>query len=125
MQLFQDFIQRFGQEQANGEIAFTPIILSLIVSLMSIGTLFGALLGAYTADWLGRRKNLTFGVIVFIVGNVLQVTAMQSWVHLMIGRMVAGVGVGVLSVGVPLFMSETSPKVSAGICPLAKAEFPI
>jgi len=114
IQLFQDFIQRFGQEQPNGEIAFTPIILSLIVSLMSIGTLFGALLGAYSADWLGRRKNLTLGVFIFIIGNILQITAMNSWVHMMIGRMVAGVGVGILSVGVPLFMSETSPKEIRG-----------
>jgi SP family sugar:H+ symporter-like MFS transporter len=80
---------------------------------MSIGTLFGALLGAYSADWLGRRKNLTLGVFIFIIGNILQITAMNSWVHMMIGRMVAGVGVGILSVGVPLFMSETSPKVLA------------
>lgn len=84
MLLFRDFIDRFGQRQANGEIAFTPIISSLIVSLMSIGTLIGALSGAYTADWWGRRRSLSFGVCIFIIGNIIQITAQTSWVHMMV-----------------------------------------
>lgn len=84
MLLFRDFIDRFGQLQDNGEIAFTPIISSLIVSLMSIGALIGALSGAYTADWWGRRKSLSFGVLIFIIGNIIQITAMTSWVHMMV-----------------------------------------
>ena len=93
MQLFEDFIQRFGQGPPDNR-AFDPLILSLVVSLMSIGTLLGALSGAYTADWWGRRRSLAFGVAVFIVGNVIQITAMSSWVHMMMGRFVAGLGVG-------------------------------
>ena len=66
---------------------------------MSIGTLIGALSGAYTADWWGRRRSLAFGVFMFVIGNIIQITAMSSWVHLMMGRFVAGLGVGNLSVG--------------------------
>lgn len=66
---------------------------------MSIGSLFGALLGAYTSDWWGRRKNLSFGVIIFVLGNIVQITAMESWIHMMMGRFLAGIGVGILSVG--------------------------
>merc|ERR1712230_194768 len=65
MLLFEDFIQRFGQTQPDGTKAFDDIISSLIVSLMSIGTLIGALSGAYTADWWGRRRSLAFGVPMF------------------------------------------------------------
>jgi SP family sugar:H+ symporter-like MFS transporter len=72
---------------------------SILVSLMSIGSLIGALSGAYTSDWWGRRKSLTFGVLLFIIGNIIQITAMQSWIHMMMGRFVAGLGVGNLSVG--------------------------
>lgn len=46
IQLFKDFIQRFGQKQGNGDVEFTPIILSLVVSLLSIGCMVGALSGA-------------------------------------------------------------------------------
>jgi len=106
MLLFPDFINRFGQVQPNGEIDFDVTIKSLIVSMMSIGTLIGALAGAYTADWFGRRRSLSIGVAVFVIGNVIQITAMNSWVHLMMGRIVAGLGVGNLSIGVPMLVAK-------------------
>jgi SP family sugar:H+ symporter-like MFS transporter len=112
--LFPDFINRFGQTQPDGSIAFDATIKSLIVSLMSIGTMIGALAGAYTADWFGRRRNLAIGVFVFVIGNIIQITSMYSWVHLTIGRIVAGLGVGVLSIGVPMFQSECCPREIRG-----------
>jgi len=39
---------------------------------------------------------------------------MNSWVHLMMGRFVAGLGIGNLSVGVPMFQSECSPREIRG-----------
>lgn len=115
MLLFPDFKRRFGQYQdANGEWQLDTEISSLVVSMMSIGTLFGALLGAYTADWFGRRRSLSIGVAIFVVGNIIQITAMWSWVHLMVGRIVAGLGVGILSIGVPMFQSECCPREIRG-----------
>ncbi|KAF9730322.1 high-affinity glucose transporter ght2 [Paraphaeosphaeria minitans] len=112
--LFTDFKDRFGQTQPDGSKEFDTIISSLVVSLMSIGTLIGALSGAYTADWWGRRRSLSFGVGIFIIGNIIQITSMRSWVHLMMGRFVAGLGVGNLSVGVPMFQSECCPREIRG-----------
>lgn len=57
---------------------------------------------------------MSFGVAVFIIGNIIQITAMYSWVHMMMGRFVAGLGVGNLSVGVPMFQSESSPREIRG-----------
>ncbi|KAF4971568.1 hypothetical protein FSARC_1634 [Fusarium sarcochroum] len=113
MVLFEDFKDRFAQGP-EGNKAWVPIIQSILVSLMSIGSLLGALSGAYTADWWGRRKSMTFGVAIFIIGNIIQITAMESWVHMMMGRFVAGLGVGNLSVGVPMFQSECSPREIRG-----------
>ncbi|KAF5229982.1 hypothetical protein FANTH_14029 [Fusarium anthophilum] len=116
MLLFKDFIMRFatGYDPQKDEKVFEPIIQSTMVSLMSIGSLIGALSGAYTSDWWGRRKSMTFGVALFIIGNVIQITAMESWVHMMMGRFVAGLGVGNLSVGVPMFQSECAPREIRG-----------
>jgi SP family sugar:H+ symporter-like MFS transporter len=114
MLIFKDFVRRFGQQQADGTIAWDSTIQSLVVSTMSLGTLVGALFGSYTADWWGRRKSLSFGVGIFIIGNIIQITSMFSWVHLMVGRIVAGLGVGILSVGVPMFQSECCPREIRG-----------
>jgi SP family sugar:H+ symporter-like MFS transporter len=72
--LFNDFIDRFGQTNAQGEKEFESIVSSLLVSLMSIGTLFGALIGSWFLDRWGRRKTLTFAVFWFIIGNIIQIT---------------------------------------------------
>ncbi|GJN80187.1 hexose transporter hxt1 [Purpureocillium lilacinum] len=114
MLLFKDFIRRFAEPVGNGEYEWNSINKSLLVSLMSIGCLIGSLSGAYTAGWWGRRKSLSFGVAIFIIGNVIQITSMYSWVHMMMGRFVAGLGVGNLSVGVPMFQSESSPREIRG-----------
>jgi len=39
---------------------------------------------------------------------------MNHWVHMMMGRFVAGLGIGNLSVGVPMFQSECSPREIRG-----------
>ncbi|KAM5347855.1 hypothetical protein ACJ41O_007679 [Fusarium nematophilum] len=114
MLIFRDFINRFSQNPRDKDNEWVPIIQALLVSLMSIGCLIGSLSGAYTADWWGRRKSLTFGVFMFIIGNIIQITAMNSWVHMMMGRFAAGLGVGNLSVGVPMFQSECSPREIRG-----------
>merc|ERR1712144_22493 len=116
MLLFRDFNLRFGQLNPGeeGYPDLNPEIESILVSLMSIGSLLGALSGAYTADWWGRRRSLAFGVFMFVIGNIIQITAMSSWVHLMMGRFVAGLGVGNLSVGVPMFQSECCPREIRG-----------
>ncbi|RFU80489.1 low-affinity hexose transporter hxt3 [Trichoderma arundinaceum] len=105
--LFNNFVDRF---LSNGS-ATTK---SLLVSFMSIGCLFGSLLGAYTSDWLGRRKSIALGVIIFIAGDIIQVIAASSWVHVTMGRFVSGIGIGNLSVGVPMFQSECVPREIRG-----------
>lgn len=116
MLIFNDFRRRFatGELDENGIPEWVSITQSLMVSLMSLGTLIGALSGAYTADAWGRRRSLSFGVGIFIIGYTIQVTAMHSWVHVMMGRFVAGLGVGNLSVAVPMFQSECSPREIRG-----------
>ncbi|KAJ4153777.1 hypothetical protein LMH87_010250 [Akanthomyces muscarius] len=112
--LFEEFEQRFATTEPDGSYNWRPLLKSLLVSLMSIGCLIGALSGAYTADWWGRRRSLSFGVAVFIAGDVIQITAVSSWIHMMMGRFVAGLGIGSLSVGVPMFQSESSPREIRG-----------
>jgi MFS family permease len=101
MLVFKDFLRRFGNPDPSAATGYSipATRSSILVSLMSIGSLLGALSGAYTSDWWGRRKSLTFGVFLFIIGNVIQITSMESWIHMMMGRFVAGIGVGNLSVG--------------------------
>lgn len=82
---------------------------SEIVSILSAGTFFGALLSAPVADTLGRRMGMIFNTGVFTLGVILQTiaTAIPMFVA---GRFFAGLGVGLLSATIPLYQSETAPK---------------
>jgi MFS family permease len=69
---------------------------SLIVSILSAGTFFGALTAAPTADYTGRRIALMITLVVFCFGVVLQ-TISSSIPLFVAGRFFAGFGVGLIS----------------------------
>ena len=52
--------------------------------------------------------------IVFIIGVIIQMASETSWVQIAIGRLVAGAGVGALSIMVPMYTSETGPRQVRG-----------
>jgi sugar porter (SP) family MFS transporter len=86
---------------------------SLITSILSAGTFFGALFAGDLADWFGRRTTIIAGCIIFIIGVILQ-TASTGLGLLVAGRLVAGVGVGFVSAIIILYMSEIAPKKVRG-----------
>ena len=55
-----------------------------------------------------------YGVLVFVIGNAVQIAAQYSWVHMCCARILAGLGLGVVSVGVPMFQSESAPREIRG-----------
>jgi len=83
---------------------------SLIVSILSAGTFFGALSAAPLADMFGRRMGLMLSAgLVFNLGVILQ-TAATGQSLFIAGRFFAGLGVGLVSAQIPMYQSETSPK---------------
>ncbi|GAA5867215.1 hypothetical protein JCM8547_003121 [Rhodosporidiobolus lusitaniae] len=111
-----DFKRRFAScgTTALADCAFGNVRSGLIVGMLSIGTLFGALIGASIADKLGRKKAVVIDCIVIIIGTVIQVATVSAWYQFMIGRIVTGLGIGALSAVVPLYQSETVPKEIRG-----------
>ena len=87
---------------------------SLIVSILSVGTFLGALLGGGFAEWLGRRPTIMLSCLVFSVGVAVQ-TATVNVGGLVAGRVVAGLGVGGVSAVVILYVSEIAPKRVRGV----------
>jgi SP family sugar:H+ symporter-like MFS transporter len=69
---------------------------SVIVSLLSAGTFFGALTAAPTGDFFGRRFGLIISTMVFTLGVILQ-TASTAIPMFVAGRFFAGYGVGMIS----------------------------
>ncbi|KAI1772679.1 hexose transporter [Hypoxylon cercidicola] len=98
-----------GYVDRDHNINLSPSQISIIVAILSAGTVAGALMAAPAGDWIGRRISIIISVCVFCFGVIFQVCA-DAIPMLLAGRFFAGVGVGSVSVLVPLYQSEMAPK---------------
>ncbi|KAI1849320.1 hypothetical protein JX266_004815 [Neoarthrinium moseri] len=87
---------------------------SLFTSMLSCGTFFGALIGGDVADFIGRRPTIIAGCLIFCVGCIMQIASTNQEALFVLGRLVAGGGVGFISAVVILYMSEIAPKKVRG-----------
>ncbi|MCJ1395137.1 hypothetical protein MMC18_008018 [Xylographa bjoerkii] len=86
---------------------------SLTTSILSAGTFFGAIIAGDVADFIGRRMTIITGCFVFSVGCILE-TASTGLAVMVVGRLIAGAGVGFISAIIILYMSEIAPKKVRG-----------
>ncbi|KAJ7667077.1 monosaccharide importer [Mycena rosella] len=86
---------------------------SLVVSILSAGTFFGALLAFPMGDMVGRKWGIVASCVVFSLGVGLQLDT--KWATFVVGRVIAGLGVGLVSCLVPMYQSECSPKSIRGL----------
>ncbi|KAL2783901.1 general substrate transporter [Aspergillus keveii] len=111
----ENFQRRFGQLQDDGSYTFSNVRSGLIVSMLSIGTLLGALMAGPLADRIGRKWSISFWCIILHVGLIIQISSPHpKWYQFMMGRFVTGFGVGACSLLVPLYQGETSPRQIRG-----------
>ncbi|OJJ46240.1 hypothetical protein ASPZODRAFT_16837 [Penicilliopsis zonata CBS 506.65] len=89
---------------------------SLITSILSAGTFFGALAAGDIADMIGRKWTVIIGCLIYMIGVVIQmITGLgNALAAIVAGRLVAGIGVGFESAIVILYMSEICPKKVRG-----------
>ncbi|OCH94787.1 general substrate transporter [Obba rivulosa] len=97
-----------------------PIEVGTMVAVLEVGAFITSLAAGQVGDRLGRRGTLFIGACVFGVGGVIQTFTPGFWI-MVIGRVVAGFGVGLLSTIVPIYQSEISPPDHRGA--LACMEF--
>ncbi|CAM1508598.1 Fc.00g054460.m01.CDS01 [Cosmosporella sp. VM-42] len=76
-----------------------------VVSIFTGGAFFGAMFAGPIGDRLGRKLTILIGALIFCLGGALQ-TGAQDINYLYSGRCLAGVGVGFLTMIVPLYQAE-------------------
>ncbi|CAG8943306.1 unnamed protein product [Penicillium salamii] len=107
----KDFLERYGELGADGEYHFSNVRSGLIVGLLSIGTLIGALIAAPIADRLGRKWSISAWSMMVCIGVTIQISSpFGKWYQVAMGRWVAGLGVGAVSLLVPMYQAESGPR---------------
>src|SRR5580700_10408974 len=85
----------------------------LVVSVVLVGAAVGSLGGGNLADHIGRKTNLLITSVIFILGAIICAAA-GSEITLIVGRTIVGLGIGLASSTVPLYISEVSPAKARG-----------
>jgi len=88
--------------------ADNTVLQGWVVSTTLAGATVGSFTGGALADKLGRKRTFQLDAIPLVIGPFLSATA-QSVQAMIIGRLLAGIGIGISSALVPLYISEISP----------------
>lgn len=80
----------------------------LLTAMIELGAFLGAMNQGWIADKISRKYSIVVAVAIFTVGSVLQ-TAAVNYAMLTVARLIGGIGIGMLSMVAPLYISEISP----------------
>ncbi|OAA56723.1 MFS sugar transporter [Niveomyces insectorum RCEF 264] len=80
---------------------------SIITSIYAIGCTLGAIVAFTVGERMGRRKTILVGTTIMAIGAILQASSF-SVPHMMVGRIVSGIGNGVNTATAPVWQTETS-----------------
>ena len=84
-----------------------------MVAILEVGAFIASLSVGRIGDVIGRRRTILYGSMVFFIGGMLQ-TCANAMPMMLLGRIIAGLGVGALSTIVPVYQSEISPPHNRG-----------
>lgn len=92
----------------------TSAIIGAINSTFSGGAVIGSLQGGLTMDRFGRKITIQVGACICLVGATLQAAA-QNLSMILVGRILAGWAVGLMSMSVPVYQAELAHPKSRGL----------
>ncbi|KAI5320469.1 hypothetical protein L3X38_040177 [Prunus dulcis] len=94
-------------------LKITSTQVEILVGTLNMFSLFGSLASGKTSDYIGRRYTIVLAACTFLIGALLMGLA-TSYLFLLAGRAVAGIGVGYALMIAPVYTAELSPAMSRG-----------
>jgi len=95
------------------EFHLGPAEQGLVVSAVTFGALFGALIGGTSSDTIGRRWTNIAAGLSFVAGSIFSALAPNVEV-LIASRVLIGLAIGLTSVAAPMYIAELSPPRNRG-----------
>ena len=95
------------------DLGITEVQEELVVGSLNIVSLIGAASAGRIADAVGRRWTMAIAALFFLVGAATMGFA-PAFSLLMVGRILAGIGVGFALMIAPVYTAEVAPASSRG-----------
>jgi SP family galactose:H+ symporter-like MFS transporter len=94
--------------------ALTDFQEGIVVSIALFGALFTALFAGVIGNKIGRRAAMGLSTLLFLLGSVVSTTA-SSFEIVLLGRFIAGLGAGIITLVVPIYLTEIASPETRGM----------
>ncbi|TYJ47742.1 hypothetical protein E1A91_A01G011300v1 [Gossypium mustelinum] len=95
------------------DLKINDVQIEILVGVLNLYCLVGSIVAGNIADWIGRRYTIVLANVIIFVGSLFMGFSV-NYAFLMVGRFIAGIGVGFAIMGVVLYNAEISPASSRG-----------
>ncbi|GLT58156.1 hypothetical protein SLA2020_310750 [Shorea laevis] len=95
------------------DLKISDVQVEILIGTLKLYSLIGSAAAGRTSDWLGRRYTIVLTGSISFVGALLMGFA-TNYAFLMVGRFVAGIGVGYALMIAPVYTAEVSPASTRG-----------
>lgn len=113
----EDWVKTFPEidtvNSTGSEKSRKKTLQGFVVATFVVGALFGSLSCSYTGDKFGRRNVIFAAALCTLIGEVLEASSFGI-AQFIVGRVILGFGIGMLSSIVPVWQSETSGAKNRG-----------
>jgi len=90
------------------DIPMSPTMMGIVGGSVLAGGAITILAAGPISEIIGRKKMIFISSIIFLIGVVFLVTA-TSFIEIILGRLIQGIGVGIITIVVPLYLAEVLP----------------
>lgn len=97
----------------NEDLKITEVQEEVLIGSLNIVSIVGAAIAGRTSDAIGRRWTMALAALIFMLGAAIMGLA-PSFLFLMGGRLLAGLGVGFALMIAPVYTAELAPASSRG-----------
>ncbi|KAJ9550177.1 hypothetical protein OSB04_014222 [Centaurea solstitialis] len=95
------------------DLKITELQQEVLIGSLSLISILGSFAGGRISDAVGRKWSMGLAAIIFQIGAAVMTLA-PTFQFLMIGRLLAGIGIGFGVMIAPVYITEISPATSRG-----------
>lgn len=99
--------------QVSAQFQLTTLQSGWYVGCALVGSIIGVIFAGALSDKLGRKKTMIFSAVLFSA-SAIGCAVSANLDQLVIYRIIGGIGIGVVSIVCPLYISEVSPASHRG-----------
>jgi MFS family permease len=111
------FVRRFFSDYGGADgstAAVNPSITGISVACLQASAAVGALIAGRLGDMIGRKRTVRLGGLIYFLSAFIQIFA-PGFATFVAGRTIQGLGVGFLSMTVPIIQTEIAAPHARGL----------